>query len=198
MDLDKRKYSRGEVVKITDELKREYEEKLIEQKERIAELVRENEKCKAELSGYLDKDKEISEALKNAQIYSSEQKKKAAEEYLLTKNFLINFIEKWKAYFDMLLEKYPMYPLVVNAEKLREKVSSILEEKSGEEAVTALSAEMDKMSGGSDGFDPKRKIAEYIAANDDGGFNMNEVLNPGKLQLEDLCKELGLLAENEL
>ena len=47
-------------------------------------------------------------------------------------------------------------------------------------------------------FNPKQKINEYIAATADNGFNLEEVLNPGTLHLEDLCKELGLLEETEL
>ena len=46
-------------------------------------------------------------------------------------------------------------------------------------------------------FDPKSKIRDYIAATGDNGFNLDEVLNPGELQLEDLCKELGLIDGNE-
>ena len=46
-------------------------------------------------------------------------------------------------------------------------------------------------------FQPKNKIRDYIAATENDGFNMDEVLNPGDLQLEDLCKELGLLEEND-
>ena len=42
-------------------------------------------------------------------------------------------------------------------------------------------------------FNPKSKIQDYIAATGDGTFNMNEVLNPGELELEELCKELGLI-----
>ena len=44
-------------------------------------------------------------------------------------------------------------------------------------------------------FDPKSKIEAFVAATSDNGFNLNEVLNPGELQLEDLCKELGLIEE---
>ena len=44
-------------------------------------------------------------------------------------------------------------------------------------------------------FNPKSKINAYIAATSDNGFNLDEVLNPGELQLEDLCKELGLIEE---
>ena len=42
-------------------------------------------------------------------------------------------------------------------------------------------------------FNPKSKIADYIVATDGSGFNMDEVLKPGELKLEDLCKELGLM-----
>ena len=42
-------------------------------------------------------------------------------------------------------------------------------------------------------FNPKEIINDYVAATGDNGFDLDEVLNPGELQLEDLCKELGLL-----
>ena len=46
-------------------------------------------------------------------------------------------------------------------------------------------------------FNPKAKIDESLAATSDNGFNLDEVLNPGTLHLEDLCKELGLLDEKD-
>ena len=42
-------------------------------------------------------------------------------------------------------------------------------------------------------FNPKAVISDYIVATENNGFNMDEVLNPGELRLEDLCKELGLI-----
>ena len=44
-------------------------------------------------------------------------------------------------------------------------------------------------------FNPKKIMDEYIATTGDNGFNLDEVLNPGELHLEDLCKELGLIEE---
>ena len=38
-----------------------------------------------------------------------------------------------------------------------------------------------------------QKINDYIVATSDTEFNLDEVLNPGELDLEDLCKELGLM-----
>ena len=40
---------------------------------------------------------------------------------------------------------------------------------------------------------PKERVNDFIAVTSDSGFNIDEVLNPGKLELEDLCKELGLM-----
>lgn len=45
-------------------------------------------------------------------------------------------------------------------------------------------------------FDPKAKIESYLDAAEDEtacAFDMNEVLNPGELDLEELCKEMGLM-----
>jgi hypothetical protein len=44
-------------------------------------------------------------------------------------------------------------------------------------------------------FDPEKRIADYVSATSENGFNLEEVLNPGELHLEDLCKELGLIEE---
>ena len=41
----------------------------------------------------------------------------------------------------------------------------------------------------------QKKIERYIE-NDVNGFNLEEVLNPGELQLEDLCRELGLMEDD--
>ena len=43
-------------------------------------------------------------------------------------------------------------------------------------------------------FNPKKKIEEYVSS-ETNGFNLEEVLNPGELDLGDLCKELGLTEE---
>ena len=43
----------------------------------------------------------------------------------------------------------------------------------------------------------KQKIKDYIAATGDNGFNLDDVLNPGELELEELCRELGLIDAEE-
>jgi hypothetical protein len=50
---------------------------------------------------------------------------------------------------------------------------------------------------GAEKVSPKKMISDYISSNSENGFNMDEVLNPGDLELEELCKELGLLDGDE-
>ena len=45
-------------------------------------------------------------------------------------------------------------------------------------------------------FDPKKRIERYVAEESDTGFNLDDVLNPKQeLDLEKLCRELGLMDE---
>ena len=199
MELDKRKYNRDEVKKIISELSREYEEKLSEQKARIAELVHDNADIRKELSSYQDKDEQIADAIKNAQSYAYNLNKKAQDQYDLTAEYISAFVKKWKSYFENLKEKYPIYPIVSDADSVRQKIENIVGKLSSEEIVHTAEREITEDNAKKDvPFNPKEKIADYIAATEDNGFRMEEVLNPGALSLEDLCKELGLLTEKDL
>ena len=79
---------------------------------------------------------------------------------------------------------------VKKAVKINQKIKNVNSE-NPKEAV----AEIDELMTGAKAFNPKKKIVDYIAATGDNGFNLDEVLNPGELELEDLCKELGLMQE---
>ena len=47
-------------------------------------------------------------------------------------------------------------------------------------------------------FDPKAVIEKYVEGEEETGFNLDDVLNPkGKLDLEKLCRSLGLMEEEE-
>ncbi len=201
MELVKRKYAKSEVEEMLAAVKREYEEKLSAQKARISELVHENSVCRVELDSYIKKDRQISAALKHAEKYSAELEHKADMRYELAVETVSSFLLKWNAYFDHLKEKYPMYPVVADAVKLRDKIVKIVGKKDAKTVIYTADKSLSGLkSTKNTAFSPKEKIADYIAATEagDNGFNMDEVLNPGALRLEDLCKELGLLTENDL
>ena len=106
---------------------------------------------------------------------------------------LKKFSKNWDSYFNQLKEKYPMYKTTKKAIALKEKVDKHSKTNNSKQTIK----ELEKLIGEEQKFNPKQKIKDYIVATSDTGFDMDKVLHPGKLELGDLCKELGLIEENE-
>ena len=195
MELDKKKYKREEVLEILKEFEGDYKIKFAEQLNRIKELSAQNEDLLAQLSDYKNKEEQISKALVDATDKANELKKQAELSFEAENQRLKNFVERFNAYFSYLTEKYPYYEKVKEATALFENIKNVLNNGCDcKENIENIDVELTKNSKGQ-AFSPKKKIAEYIAATENNGFNMEEVLNPGKLELGDLCKEMGLMEE---
>ena len=195
MELNKKKYKQIEVRAMFDAYKNEYENRLAEQRGRISELNKENAELKAELDLIKDKQQLIYKTLERAEKNATELEQNALAQYELEVERLRSFSERWNGYFNDLKEKYPLYSTIKKAVGIKERMDELVDEANPKTVVE----ELDKMLGKTKkkAFDPKGKIRDYIAATGDNGFNLDEVLNPGELQLEDLCKELGLIDGNE-
>ena len=197
MILNKKKYKKIEVESLINENIASYEEKLNALKERLNDLTAENASLKGELLLYKEKDAQISLALKSAEEKALNIEKRAEKRYNAEILSLKNFSVKWKTYFDYLIKKYPMYPAVTKANKLfldiEKCVNSNLDSKSIVKIIEDAIKE-NKVEIPSGIFNPKKKIEEYVSS-ETNGFNLEEVLNPGELDLGDLCKELGLTEE---
>lgn len=189
MELKKRKYKRKEVSGIVNVLKREYTAQLVKYKEKVVELAKENTYLKTELEELDNKERLISSALIKAEKSAFEFEQQAKVNYDLEMERLKRFASKWDEYFRELMDKYPLYPKVKQACEIIDKVSSC--ENNNEQTIKDVEKVFDKNAP----FNPKGKIYDYISATSDNGFNMDEVLNPGELELEDLCKELGLIED---
>jgi hypothetical protein len=103
----------------------------------------------------------------------------------------------WQDFFVSLKEKYPTYEVVNEIIETKNKIDRILNSDKGIKRVKEIKETLDGKNKPSKVFNPQSKINEYIAATSDSGFNLDEVMNPGDLKLEDLCKELGLIEPNE-
>lgn len=175
---------------MVDAYRGQYEKMIAEQRATINELSKENIALQKENEYFKQREKLIITTLERAEQNANELNEKSKIQYSLEMQKLKEFMDKLTAYFDDLLEKYPHYPAISNAVKVKDLImQSDDAEKTAEEIEKVIGKD-------SEIFNPKQKIGEYIAATE-GGFNLNEVLNPGKLELEDLCKELGLIEENE-
>lgn len=195
MEISKKKYKNQEVKDILNQCISEYEDRLANQRDVIIELKNENKKLSDELYEF-NKNSERTLAV----LHSAEEKAKEIEEKTLLKYdaevlSLKNFSERWKSYFSYLLERYPLDPVISSAEEIKNYLSSISDGKYLKDNINKIENKLTDNHIDNRVFNPKAKIQDYIVATSDSGFNMNEVLNPGKLELEDLCKELGLIEE---
>ncbi len=197
MELNKRKYRNKEVQEIIDTIERKYEIELSSKQTTINELTEINKKLLQEISSLKDRENLALETLKSAQEKANEIKEKSEISYELALRKLDLFVKRWEEYFNRLSEKYPYYPEVQDAVQLKDKVAILIRDKEDDtiEKVDTLLKEKEDLNKGKDTFNPKIKIQDYITAKTDNGFNLDDVLNPGALRLEDLCKELGLTEE---
>ena len=196
MELKKKKYKRAEVLAILDEYKKEYESRILELKANIQEILKEKTLIQQELESIKEREGLIIATLERAEKTARDLIEKAELEYSIEINRLKTFSEKWEGYFKKVKEKYPTSTTVKKAVNTKNKIDNAV--KKGGKSKNVI----DEINAIIDGdakrkFAPKEKIRDYIAATGDNGFNLDEVLNPGKLQLEDLCKELGLIEEND-
>ncbi len=197
MELLKKKYKRDEVENLLSSYKIQYESEIKERIDREAELVELNRKLSSELNAYKEKDKFISDTLIVAKKQADDIIKSAERKYELEVERLKDFSRKWRGYFNYISEKYPYYEATNDALKVFNKLNDILSSKNKKKIIDGVDKLFDGKGIALQGkvFDPKEKINDYIVATSDTGFNLDDVLNPGELKLEDLCKELGLIDE---
>ncbi|MBR2870473.1 MAG: hypothetical protein IKB98_03770 [Clostridia bacterium] len=197
MELRKGKYKQAEVKELLDACEKEYVDKIMQLRCSINELSEKNADLIAENSLLKENEALISSALQDAQKSLKNKEKSCELQYETCKKSIKVFLEKWREYFNSLLEKYPYYPAIKQAEALRGEVEKVFSANNGKTAIDKAKKTLDKANKTRIDFNPKEKIQDYIAVTSDNGFNLDEVLNPGTLHLEDLCKELGLLDEND-
>ncbi len=191
MELTKRKYKKTEVSAMIEAYRAQYEKLILEYRARISDLLKENAALLEKVEAMSNKEPLIIAMLERAEKTSLETLEKSELQYSLEMARLKRFAEKWDNYFKQLEEKYPLYPTTKKAIEIKDKVCDFSPEDNAKKVIE----EIDGMLEDQAEFNPKQKIKDYVVATSDNGFNLDEVLNPGKLELEDLCKELGLIEE---
>ena len=195
MDLTKKKYSKAEVIEIVNACKTEYEHVLIEQKDRISDLVTENSQLKVQVEKLNAKSELINSTLIRAEKNARKLKEKAQLQYAMEIERLRTFSVRWEDYFQRLKEKYPLYGAIDQAIDVKQRLASVLKLSDAKKAIDKLEKTFDEK--GLPVVHDRENAQNYVAATNYNGFNLDEVLNPGELELEDICKELGLLDGDE-
>jgi len=192
--LTKKKYLKNEVQELLNKNSADYEKELLSKNELILNLKEENRKLSIELDNLKQKDELVLKTLALAEEKKKETEELIQEKYELEISKLKFFVLKWQKYFEYLQEKYPYYKINQELNDLKANINLIFNsEEQSKDKIKKLGAlvKNDVVATTNSPFNPKEKIDAFIQA--ENGFDINEVLNPGELDLEDLCKELGLM-----
>ncbi len=125
-DIEKKGYNRDQVDEFVLSMKNEYENKLEEQKNRIFSLKRTLVDTEKRLLEYEQKSNAISSALINANERADKIEKLAVTRYRNEIASLKSFREKWQAYYQKLLEKYPCDAELKNQREFEKTMDEIL------------------------------------------------------------------------
>lgn len=195
MELSKRKYKKEEVECILASQKSICEEDCAKLRERIEELLKENNKLSLKIEKYKRSEKKALGVLEKAQEKADAIIKSANEKYKLETERLKSFVLRFNAYFKYLFEKYPLYPEIQKANDAFSKLHKLLVDTYGEDVVSSVDGVIEGKKSQLKKVKSTKNIENDKDLDSACGFDINEVLNPGELDLEDLCKELGLLEE---
>lgn len=187
----KRKYKRDEVLELINDCNNNYEKQLSLEKEENAALKEQIKRLSSELETYKNRDNLADLTLKNAELKAEEIKNTAELKYKVECERLKSFKERWSKYFGYLAETYPYYKAVSESRELLSALEEVLgKSQESVDVIGELDLVLDRLHIGKND-DIKKHIA--LTTPSDSGFDMDAVLNPGELDLEDLCKELGLM-----
>ncbi len=195
-------FTKEQVVSAMSRIKTENEGAVAAEKDKIFALLEENAELKQQNATLLRRDKLISDALVAAVEKAKEIEDAAKRKCDLEIKRLRLFQAKWQQYFARVMAQYPVDENLLKMQEFTQKVGEILGSESNRplnataqtQNVSSVFADFRKETAVASAapFDPKAKIDAYMKS--ESGFDMEEVLNPkGELNLEDLCRELGLM-----
>ena len=189
-----KKFTQQETEKLIAGIREAYESKIRQLNYRLDGLVSENRSLRASLAEYKSREGRVGRAIVAAEEKGEEIRelyRMSAETELRT---LRLFADKWKKLAAQMAEVFPKG----EAEKyagFADDLAALL----GKERFALPEEEEAPPAPAAEGkFDPKAVIEKYVEGEEETGFNLDDVLNPkGKLDLEKLCRSLGLMEEEE-
>ena len=189
-----KKFTQQETEKLIAGIREAYEIKIRQLNYRLDGLVSENRSLRASLAEYKSREGRVGRAIVAAEEKGEEIRelyRMSAETELRT---LRLFADKWKKLAAQMAEVFPKG----EAEKyagFADDLAALL----GKERFALPEEEEAPPAPVAEGkFDPKAVIEKYVEGEEETGFNLDDVLNPkGKLDLEKLCRSLGLMEEEE-
>ncbi|MBD5131471.1 MAG: hypothetical protein HDT28_02595 [Clostridiales bacterium] len=196
---DKKKYNKTDFDNYALSVRREYEQTLMRQRERIDELKTALSAAERKIAEY-EKQKElvykaITAALKKADDIERVSLIKYNQEIAQLKSFH----DKWVGYFNRILAAYPLDDELAAASKAGGKIAEVLDragdiEKQYAEERDRLMTSLEDEDGVAATEQQPRKKDDY-ADRSPAGFSIAEALHP-KEDLKDIMRELGIIIDD--
>lgn len=198
-----KKFTQKETEQLIAGIREAYEIKIRQLNYRLEGLTGENRSLRASLAEYKDREGKVGKAIVAAEEKGEEIKEFYRMSALTEWQTLRLFADKWKALAAQTegilpqdeSEKYARYAENLSALLGKEAPFAAAEEFAAQPPeAPAKETEEERPS---EPFDPKAVIQKYVEGEEDSGFNLSDVINPkGKLDLEKLCRNLGLMDED--
>lgn len=191
-----KKFTQQEMEKLIAGIREAYEIKIRQLNYRLDGLTAENRSLRASIAEYKEREGRVGRAILDAEEKGEEirafYRASAETEW---KNLRL-FADKWKSLAAQMADVLPRESkkygdLAGDLAALLGMEANRMGAKKGEKADTQDAASPEK-------FDPQAVIGKYMESEEENGFNLDDVLNPkGDLDLAKLCKNLGLMDEDE-
>lgn len=206
MDDKKKVYSRADLDNFADSVKRECEQTLIRQRERIDELRKSLAAAERKIAEYESQKELVYKAITAALKKADDIERVSLIKYNQEIAQLKSFHDKWMGYYNRIIQTYPLDDELVAASKVNGKISEVLDKavdieqqyiserdrlkaSLSEESENDVAAVIEKQASGA--TDKKDDYADRSPA----GFSFAEALHP-KEDLKDIMRELGVLMDD--
>ncbi len=204
MDEKKKVYSKDEFNNYAEAVRRECEQTLMRQRERIEELRKSLSAAEKRIAEYESQKEIVYKAITAALKKADDIERVSLIKYNQEIAQLKSFHDKWIGYYNKIIEAYPLDDNLVAASKTSGKIAEVLDKAGDIEAqyeterqrlMSSLQSENeDEFVRETAAATPQNTDDEYTDRSP-AGFSFAEALHP-KEDLKDIMRELGVLMDD--
>lgn len=204
MDEKKKVYSKAEFNNYAEAVRRECEQTLMRQRERIEELRKSLSAAEKRIVEYESQKEIVYKAITAALKKADDIERVSLIKYNQEIAQLKSFHDKWIGYYNKIIEAYPLDDNLVAASKTSGKIAEVLDKAGDIEAqyeterqrlMSSLQSENeDEFVRETAAATPQNTDDEYTDRSP-AGFSFAEALHP-KEDLKDIMRELGVLMDD--
>ena len=204
MDEKKKVYSKAEFNNYAEAVRRECEQTLMRQRERIEELRKSLSAAEKRIAEYESQKEIVYKAITAALKKADDIERVSLIKYNQEIAQLKSFHDKWIGYYNKIIEAYPLDDNLVAASKTSGKIAEVLDKAGDIEAqyeterqrlMSSLQSENeDEFVRETAAATPQNTDDEYTDRSP-AGFSFAEALHP-KEDFKDIMRELGVLMDD--